>query len=387
MSCVISPPAPKSVVGTVAGLFSGIGGLELGMHSAGFESTLLCEYWEPAASTLRRRFPGVEVLGDIRDLRALPSVDVVTAGFPCTDLSQVGRTRGIDGEESGLVREVFRLLATSNARWVVLENVPNMLSLGGGRAISVITDWFEAHGWNWAYRTVDSQHFGLPQRRRRVLLVASRVADPREVLFADDGGTPAGSGNAREYGFYWTEGNRGVGWGHGVVPTLKGGSKLGIASPPAVWRPSRDLGSQIVRPSIAAGERLQGFRAGWTDHVVREGHRWKLVGNAVSVPVAAWVASRLVNPGVILVPETPWPKAGWPKAASMVGGARQAWQASERPLPLRRGSLGRVLDVHGSVPLSHGATRGFADRFRASSLREQAEGFQDALDAHAAAMS
>lgn len=373
--------------GRVAGLFSGIGGLELGMHSAGFESALLCEYWEPATSTLRRRFPGVEVVGDIRDLKALPSVDVVTAGFPCTDLSQVGRTKGIDGEESGLVREVFRLLAVSGARWVVLENVPNMLSLGGGRAISVFTDWFEAYGWNWAYRTVDSQHFGLPQRRRRVLLVASRVADPREVLFADDAGTPAGSGNAREYGFYWTEGNRGVGWGHGVVPTLKGGSKLGVASPPAVWRPSHDIGSQIVRPTIEAGERLQGFRAGWTDHVAREGHRWKLVGNAVSVPVAAWVASQLVNPGVVLVPEIPWPKAGWPKAASMVGGARQAWQASERPLPLRRGSLSRVLDVHGSVPLSHGATRGFADRFRASSFRERAEGFQDALDAHVAAMS
>ena len=140
--------------------------------------SLLCEYWEPASDVLKQRFDA-DVVGDICDLESLPKVDVVTAGFPCTDLSQVGRTAGIDGTESGLVREAFRLIEETPPRWVVLENVPNMLSLNGGAAMSFIADWFEERGWNWAYRTVDSQHFGLRQRRRRVFLVASRTEDPQ----------------------------------------------------------------------------------------------------------------------------------------------------------------------------------------------------------------
>ena len=225
------------------GLFSGIGGFELGLQRAGIDTELLCEYWEPAARPFCRSDFEPTVVGDIRELGALPQVDVVTAGFPCTDLSQVGRTAGIDGDESGLVREAFRLIEETPPTWVVLENVPNMLSLNGGAAMSFIADWFEEHGWNWAYRTVDSQHFGVRQRRRRVFLVASRTEDPRRRAVRRRGWRGQRSKPTHAaYGFYWTEGNRGLGWGDGVTPTLKGGSKLGIASPPgrlAAGEPTR----------------------------------------------------------------------------------------------------------------------------------------------------
>jgi DNA (cytosine-5)-methyltransferase 1 len=89
------------------GLFAGIGGFEVGLERAGIETELLCEYWEPAVTVLQKRFDA-DIVGDIRDLKALPGVDLVTAGFPCTDLSQVGRTAGIDGSESGLVREALQ---------------------------------------------------------------------------------------------------------------------------------------------------------------------------------------------------------------------------------------------------------------------------------------
>lgn len=91
---------------SVAGLFAGIGGLELGLSAAGGRSELLCEVWAPAKGVLGHRFPGVPLVSDIRELRCLPDVDVVTAGFPCTDLSQAGRTVGIRGSQSGLVGEV-----------------------------------------------------------------------------------------------------------------------------------------------------------------------------------------------------------------------------------------------------------------------------------------
>ena len=369
------------------GLFSGIGGFELGLAGAGIETELVCESWSSAAAVLRHRFDA-DVVGDIRDLPALPSTDVITAGFPCTDLSQVGRGAGIDGIASALVREVFRLVRSNAPTWLVLENVPNMLNLHGGAAMHVITDALDDLGWSWAYRTVDSQHFGVRQRRRRVFLVASPSEDPRAVLYADETAAPAGI-RAGAYGFYWTEGNRGLGWGEGVTPTLKGGSQLGIPSPPAVWVPGDPVGLAISRPSIAAGERLQGFRSGWTRCMPGLGERWKMVGNAVTVPVARWIGSRLRAPGdPVDAPRRRLPSGSrWPSAASSVGGAREAWALSERPIAVQaRQSLAVVLDVHGSEPLTLKATSGFTRRLKASRL-STVPGFISALDAHISAMS
>lgn len=370
------------------GLFAGIGGFEVGLHRAGIGTELLCEYWLPAAEVLRKRFDA-DVLGDISAVSSIPKVDVVAAGFPCTDLSQVGRTAGIDGSESGLVREAFRLIEKTPPRWVVLENVPNMLSLGGGAAMAYIADWFEERGWNWAYRTVDSQYFGLRQRRRRVFLVASRTEDPRGVLFADEAGAPVARSVHSAYGFYWTEGNRGVGWGDGVTPTLKGGSKIGIASPPGVWRVGAETGQAIARPSIRTGERLQGFRAGWTDLGARDGVRWKMVGNAVSVPVSTWIGERLIQPrppaDVTHLPLIVGRR--WPIAASSIAGVREEWRLSERPLAVRpRRTLFALLAEHGADPLSLNATRGFTSRLVASNLRHRPAFVQD-LFAHIEHMS
>ena len=191
------------------GLFSGIGGLELGFERHGFETELLCDYWEPAQTVLGTHFPNAQLHGDIASIKSLPSdATVITAGFPCTDLSQAGRTAGIKGSESGLVSHVFRLVKSNNAEWLVMENVKNMLSLDKGEAMRFLTSELESLGFTWAYRTVDSRFTGVPQRRHRVLMVASRKHDPREVLFADNDQEPSeqslGNGS---YGFYWTEGS------------------------------------------------------------------------------------------------------------------------------------------------------------------------------------
>ena len=91
-------PTPLKMVG----LFAGIGGIELGFTSAlgaGVETSLLCEWWDPAKAVLAARFPGVDLHPDVRELKSLPTgVDVLAAGFPCTDLSQAGRTAGITGK-------------------------------------------------------------------------------------------------------------------------------------------------------------------------------------------------------------------------------------------------------------------------------------------------
>src|SRR5262249_21420886 len=167
---------------------------------------------------------------------------------------------------------------TNSPRWLLLENVPFMLQLQRGRAMRYLVDELEALGFTWAYRVVDARAFGIPQRRKRVLLLASRSDDPRPPLFGTDAGEQAVSFSGKElFGFYWTEGLRGLGWAVDAIPTLKGGSGLGIPSPPAIWDP---LDGSITTPDIADAERLQGFVAGWTEPAmgapdVRRTHRWK----------------------------------------------------------------------------------------------------------------
>lgn len=367
-----------------AGLFAGIGGIELGLRLSGHHTSLLCEIDESAQAVLAEHFPTAVLERDIRHLRELDgNVNLVAAGFPCQDLSQAGLTAGIGGERSGLVHEVFRLVERHRVPWILLENVPFMLRLARGRALEVIVDALERLGYHWAYRVVDALAFGLPQRRLRVYLVASRDGDPREVLFADDV-TPMDQGASYPNvacGFYWTEGTRGLGWAVDAVPTLKGGSTVGVPSPPAVVLPD----GRIVTPSIEDAEALQGFDRGWTrgaERVVRRNMRWKLVGNAVNVRVAQWIGDRLAQPGEAILRDSRPIKPGeaWPLAAFNVGVGRFSNNLSTWPRADQRTNLQRFLSRPENL-LSRRATAGFFERAKQASLRFP-PGFLDAVAAH-----
>ncbi len=369
----------------VAGLFAGIGGLELGFARAGHATALLCEIEPGAAAVLSSRFPGLPVHDDICTLSELPAeVSLVLAGFPCQDLSQAGKTVGIEGSRSGLVGEVIRLIRGQQVGTVVLENVPFMLRLASGKAMDVITSTFESMGYAWGYRTVDALAFGRPQRRERVYFVASREFDPRTVLFADEAGPQVSPSdwNSVACGFYWTEGIRGLGWAVDAVPTLKGGSTIGIPSPPAIVFPD----GRVVTPDIRDAERLQGFEVDWTTparSVTKAGHRWKMVGNAVSVEAAAWLGRRIAEPGEVL-PLDEWllpVGKAWPSAAYNIGLGRVGVAASTWPVAVPRASLAEFLEYE-PAPLSLRATLGFLDRCRRGNLRFP-KGFIEKLEAHA----
>jgi DNA (cytosine-5)-methyltransferase 1 len=377
----------------VVGLFAGIGGIELGFHLSGYRTELLCEIDPLAQAVLKSRFPGIPLEPDVRRIKALPRAEVVAAGFPCQDLSQAGNTAGIRGKNSSLVTSVFKILRRreSTPRWLLLENVPFMLQLHAGKAMSFLVDELEDLGFMWAYRVVDARAFGLPQRRQRVLLLASRTEDPREVLFQGEEQEPEAPDHEKvACGFYWTEGIRGLGWAVDAVPTLKGGSTVGIPSPPAIRLP---FDRTIVTPDIRDAERLQGFPHDWTLPAVdeqheygRKGWRWRLVGNAVSVPVARWLGMCLQAPEKRCAHgEKPlkrgesWPKAAW-------GRKGESYRVDRSPWPVRE-PYQHLVDFLSfpSAPLSERATAGFLERTKISSLHFPS-GFLRDVRTHAARM-
>jgi DNA (cytosine-5)-methyltransferase 1 len=368
----------------VAGLFAGIGGFELGLAGSGHEAVMFCEIWGPARAVLANHFLDVPCKPDVTKLRSLPDgVELLVAGFPCQDLSQAGLTAGIGGTRSALVEHIFRLLDRRRVPWVVLENVSFMLHLGKGKALDMIVRSFEERGYRWAYRVVNSLAF-LPQRRERVLFCATTTdVDPADVLLVDDVDAPENrtSLSSHAHGFYWTEGIRGLGWAPDAIPTLKNGSTVGIASPPAVLLPD----GKIITPDIRDAERLQGFYSNWTkpaQEVDRASLRWSLVGNAISVPVAKWLGSRLTRPGRYdhdrdhaLADDR-----SWPKAARFDGSRRSRVEIGTFPVWRKRPPLTEFLKYPGR-PLSARATRGFLGRTERSTLRF-VPGFQDRLRTH-----
>lgn len=365
---------------SLVGLYAGIGGFELGFQAAGFHPLLLADKDEHCRRLLGSRFPGVVIKGDVADLEKLPrGTRVVTAGFPCQNLSMAGDKAGIGGKKSGDIRHLFELLQFGGPT-LAIENVNFMLHLEKGSAMARLVRDVEELGYRWAYRVVNTMAFGLPQRRRRVFFVASMATDPRKILFADEAGAPQKKLPSidQPIGFYWTEGRKGVGTTVDGIPPLKIASGVGIPSAPAVLFPD----GEVLTPSIEACERLQGFQAGWTDipFECKRSPRWSMVGNAVSVPAAIWLADRIKNPGEILDLEIHRLEPGdaWPSAAFGEEGMRHAVVVSEFPLGLEPPSIERFRDSHWK-PLSARALKGFVGRAKEGGLRFPT-GFLQALE-------
>jgi len=366
---------------SVTGLFAGIGGFELAFSQVGFETNLLVDIDPAARAVLEVQFPDAEIRSDVRGLAALPSdTRIVTAGFPCQNLSMAGDKAGISGPKSGVVQKLFELITSPKRLTVVIENVYFMLQLDSGRAMEWLVDHFEGLDYRWAYRVVDTMGFGLPQRRRRVYMVASRDLDPRSILFTDNDAPLGASSPSLEHplGFYWTEGRSGIGLTVDGIPPLKPGSTLGIPSPPAVLFPD----GEVLIPSLKSCEELQGFPTGWTDVDIETGERnpeWRLVGNAVSIPVAQWVAERIRNPGQVTEFDLTdierggrWPEAGW-----NVGEGRVGVSAGDKPVATQVPSIVQFRNSSWSR-LSDRALDGFIRRAEDGGLR-MPDHFLDAL--------
>jgi DNA (cytosine-5)-methyltransferase 1 len=151
-------------------LFSGIGGIDLGLERAGMHCAWQVEIDEYRQKVLAKRFPDVARYGDVRTCgkRDLSAVDILAGGFPCQDISLAGQGAGLNGERSGLWREFSRLICELRPRYVIVENVAALLYRGIGRVLGDLA----ASGYDAQWRVFRAADFGYPHERKRLFIVA-----------------------------------------------------------------------------------------------------------------------------------------------------------------------------------------------------------------------
>lgn len=155
---------------TIGSLFSGIGGLELGLEWAGLGPVLWqVEMEEFCIAVLEKHWPDAARFRDVRAVGAadLAPVDLICGGFPCQDLSYAGKGAGLDGERSGLWREFARILGELRPRYVVVENVAALASRGLGTVLGDLA----ALGFDALWLDLRASDVGAPHRRERLFIV------------------------------------------------------------------------------------------------------------------------------------------------------------------------------------------------------------------------
>ncbi len=318
---------------TFGSLFTGAGGIDLGIEQVGWQCKFQVEWDEHCSQTLAYHWPTVPRWRDVAGVTGsrLPAVDLVTFGSPCQDLSIAGKRAGMAGGRSSLFYEASRVIremrhATRNEspRWVLWENVPGALRSNGGRDFGAVLDELADIGalaieWH----LLDARFFAVPQRRRRLFVLAcldpaahnrgaravlpvatggggdlaqSEPPQPFDTRTAE-GGTTARSTEAPEVTTVWafdsTMSNM-TQFHNDMSPTLKVGSGLKISSPPAVYR----IGEPLRRLTPLECERVQGYPDNHTAHRAdgrtnNDSIRYRMCGNGVAAPVAAWIGEHI----------------------------------------------------------------------------------------------
>ena len=174
-------------------LFAGVGGFDLGLTRSGHECVGQVEIDKHARAVLDLQFPNVPKHDDVTtaidwadQIGLTGNIDLVCGGFPCQDLSVAGKRAGLSGARSGLFYDALRFATHTKAKAILLENVPGLLSSNQGRDFGVLLTALAESGYsNIEWRVLDSQFFGVAQRRRRIFIIASVGTEPFRQILAE----------------------------------------------------------------------------------------------------------------------------------------------------------------------------------------------------------
>ena len=200
-------------------LFAGVGGFDLGMEKAGHECVAQVEWDKNAAGVLKHRWPNVPLFCDVSKVTAedLPDAEFICYGFPCQDLSIAGKREGLDGKRSGLFYEATRLIRELRTRgcglrFALAENVRGIMSADDGLALArCIRELLDCGASEVGFRILDSQYFGVAQRRKRAFIISDFGGESCDEILAITESLPGHPPPSREAG-KGTAGDAGAGF-------------------------------------------------------------------------------------------------------------------------------------------------------------------------------
>lgn len=332
-------------------LCSGIEAASVAWEPLGWQPVGFCEIEAFPSAVLAHHYPSVPNFGDMARLEGEDfhgTVEIIVAGTPCQGFSIAGGRQGLDDERSGLAMHFVRLVDAIRPRWFLWENVPGAFSTNSGRDFGTFVRALAECGYHLAWRVLDAQFFGVPQRRRR-LFVVGHSGDwryPASALFEPESlrGHPAPGGKAETATASGAQGGAGTrrgttrvtqslthsfGCGGADDNRAQGGFYIPVVPPLTTtpyadnaWQEGRlisvarcltsraeryDFETETLIPSHGVrritpleAERLQGFPDGWTNIPWRgrpapDRLRYGALGNAMCVNVMRWLGERMAE--------------------------------------------------------------------------------------------
>tara|TARA_R100001594_G_scaffold6095_1_gene17848 strand:+ start:2650 stop:3426 length:777 start_codon:yes stop_codon:yes gene_type:complete len=177
----------------VIDLFSGIGGFSLGLESTGhFETVAFCEIEEFPRKVLKKHWPNIPIYRNIKDVKAKRLIsdgiecDVVTGGFPCVDISTSGRQKGIEGSQSGLWKEMYRVISQLRPKYVIVENVSALLSGGNGRWFGRVLGDLARLRYDATWYSISAAQLGALHKRKRVFILSYPGSTRRKIRLSEE---------------------------------------------------------------------------------------------------------------------------------------------------------------------------------------------------------
>ena len=291
-------------------LCSGIEAVSVAWHPLGYEPVAFSEVEPFPCAVLAERWPGVPNVGDITKIDGRSyhgTVDIVVGGTPCQGFSIAGKRGGLDDERSGLARDFVRIVSECRPRWFVWENVPGALSTNGGREFGTFIRAMDECGYHLAWRIVDAQFFGTPQRRRRIFLIGHSGDWRRSatVLFEREGvrrDTPQSRQKRPDIvgSLTVSSGTNGADdnaaqAGHLVITKCLTSHGYRFDTETENFIPQA---GGIRRLTPVEWERLMGFPDGYTAVTYRgkpaaDSPRYRALGNSMAVPIMRWLGERI----------------------------------------------------------------------------------------------
>ncbi len=258
---------------TFGSLFSGIGGMDLGLERAGWTPKWFVEIAPYCRAVLEKHWPDVKRFGDVRELKGeeLEPVDLICGGFPCQPVSHAGKRKGM-ADARWLWPEFARILGVLRPRYALIENVPGLLTVNRGAAFAEVLGDLAALGYDAEWDSIPAAAFGAPHLRYRVFVVADAFGISRKDGMAAQGGDGqgfAGGGEGENVPDSDTSGRDGR-------PRIFGARWRGEPADSDWWAVEPDMGR------VAHG-------------IPHRVDRLRSLGNAVVPQVAEWIGRRILE--------------------------------------------------------------------------------------------